>query len=218
MFSSEKVGNYLQSVKFAGKADAPKIRTDFYITPADYDLFYEVSDRIAKQIFRKEGGKYLPAQELGKTILNLGDQGLFNVEIFPHNAEGADGAGQMIPACTILEVWADHLFSDKPDWSLMWRVEMPLDSHSLTLVHKYFQKECFITLVKTQDELPFQADDKKPIVLSDAEVESGQIICCQVCTDRATYLGLDQSAWCDQHVSAAVGVQVRKIKYTGEAA
>ena len=188
---------------------------DFYITPVDFDLCYEISDRIAKQLFRKEGKEYFPSQELGKTILNVGELGSYNLEIFPNDTKAADDAGQMITGCKIVEIWVDHLFSDKPDWSLIWRAELPLDSHSLSLVHKYFQKQCFITMVKPQQEL-FETKEQAPVILSDATVEVGKPMLCIVCNAQALYLGEDQSAWCGEHVHMAVGVQVLKIIYTTE--
>lgn len=153
MYTSQKVQNHLQSVKLAGDAEKATIQVAFYITPLEYELLYEIDDRIAKNLFRKEGSDRFPVAELGKTILNLGELGTHNLEIFPHNAEGADGAGQMIPGCTIGEVFTDKLFSDNPNWSLIWKVTMPLDSNSLALCHKYYKKDCFITLVKAQGEL-----------------------------------------------------------------
>jgi len=212
MYSSHKVENYLQSCKFSGEADKATLQCSFYITPVSYDLLYEVDERVAKQLFRREGTNHLPVSELGKTVLNLGELGIHNLELYPHSDEGADGAGQMVPGCRITEVFCDKLFADKPDWSLIWKVVLPLDAHSLDLVRKYYKKTAFITLVEAQQEL-FDTDDKKPIILSDAEVESGKEIFCGVCDAKAEYLGMDQSAWCGPHVNGAVGIQVRKIRY-----
>jgi hypothetical protein len=153
VYKSDKIQNHLQSVKFGGDAEKATIQAAFYITPLPFDLLYEIDDRIAKQLFRREGGDHIPVAELGKTILNLGELGVHNIEIYPHDAEGADGAGQMIPGCTIGEVSTDKLFADNPNWSLIWKVTMPLDSNSLDLCRRFFKKDCFITLVKAQEEL-----------------------------------------------------------------
>ena len=217
MFSSEKVKNYLQSVKLSGESDKATIQASFYITPLNYDILYEVDDRVARQLFHREGNGHTPVAELGKTVLNLGELGIHNLEIFPHSADGADGAGQMIAACRITEVCCDKLFSDKNDWSLIWKAILPLDSHSLGLMHKYFKKNCYITLVRAQEEL-FETDDSKPIILDDATVESVKVLLCESCKKTAVYLDANQSSWCADHVGAAVGVQVRKIKYASGAA
>lgn len=217
MFTSSKIPNHLESVKFSGTEEKPVLQAAFYVTPVSYSLLYEVDDRIATHLFRREGKDHLPVAELAKTMLNLGDLGLHNLEIFPHDQAGGDDAGQLIAAGRITEVYCDKLFTDQPDWSLIWKVALPLDSHSLELARKYFKKTCFITLVKTQAEL-FEDDAHELTVSPDGDVESTLLIACGVCGTRAKYLGTDDSAWCGEHVRAAAGVHVRGIKYTGEAA
>jgi hypothetical protein len=81
------------------------------------------------------------------------------------------------------------------------------------LAHKYYKKSVFLTLERAQAEIPFQADDKKVIILDDASVECGSPIACAICNDLAMFLATDQSAYCERHVKAAIGLQVRKIKY-----
>ena len=219
MFESEKLPHHVQSVKFSGDEETPSLIVAFYMTPVSHAIVYELSDRIAKQIFRREGKNEIPVAELGKTILNLGSIPAVNLEVFPHNQEGSDGSGQLIPGCKIGEVAVDKLFADSSDWSLIWKCTMPLDSNSLDLMRRYYRKTCFLTLVAVQDELfDAGADGKpKPIVLSDAEVECPVRMICQVCNETATYLGEDTSAWCDKDVRAAVGVKVRQIRYAESA-
>lgn len=212
MFTSPKVEMFLQSCKFAGEEEKSSIEVSFYITPLTYDLLYEISDRIAKQLFRKAGSVYEPTQELGLTVLNIGEKPAYNLEFFPHNSEGSDGSGQMIPSCRIGKVSADKLFTDDPDWSLIFKAILPLDSHSLTLCHRYYKKKVFITFVEAEGTL-FETDDTKPIILDDATVESGKDIICSVCNARAGYLAADQAGYCNDHVGSAVGIQVRRIKY-----
>ena len=149
---------------------------------------------------------------IGKTMLNLGEIPAQNIEIFPHSEEGSDMAGQMIAGCKITEVFCDKLFADNPNWSLVWKAVLPLDSASLALCHKYYKKSCFITLVQSQEEL-FETDDKKPIILNDAEVECTKKMNCETCNENAVYLDANQQSWCGNHVGAAIGVQVRKIVY-----
>ena len=217
MFTSSKVKAFLQSAKFAGEEDKSVLDCAFYITPLSYDLLYEVSDRIAKQLFRREGSNHVPVSELGLTVLNVGELGSHNFEFYPHDQEAADGAGQMIPSCKIGKVTVDKLFTDDPNWSLIFKATLPLDSNSLALCHKYYKKTVYLTLERAQEAL-FETDDKKPIILSDADVESHKEILCAVCNSRATYLATDQAGYCDEHVKAAVGVQVRRIKYSEGAA
>lgn len=211
MFTSEKQATHLQSFKSSGDADQPSLDLKLYITPLTYELAYEISDRIAKQLYRREGTNHVPVHELDDPTLILGELPPYNLELFPH-AE-ADGAGQMIAGCRIGKVQASKLFPDNPDWSLVFTVTAPMDSNSIALAHKYYRKTLFLTLVESQKEL-FETDDKKPIILDDATVESGKDILCVVCNARASYLAADQAGYCDEHVSAAVGVQVRRVKYT----
>ena len=220
MFKSTKIQHFVQSCKFAGDADKSTLQVAFYVTPLNFDLLYEVDDRVAKQLFRKEGGAYVPVAELDDATLKLGDIGAFNLELYPHAEEGSDGAGQMIPNCRITKVEASKLFTDKEDWSLIWHATIPMDSHSLELIRKYYKRTVFVTLEKIEEAL-FETDDKKPIILSDAEIkiDKDHPVWCSVCPGEitATYLASDQAGYCDPHVHAAVGVQVRKIVY-GDAA
>lgn len=218
LFQRKKVPTYIQSVKFSGDAEKSALQVAFYNTPLPYELLYEIDDRAARQLFRREGKDFTPVAELDDVTLKIGEPGVHNIEFYPHDAEGADGAGQMVAGCVIGKVECSKLFADKPDWSLIWHVTMPLDSHSCELLRKYYRQTAFLTLDLAQTDLGFQSDDKKVIVLDDATVESGKEIICQVCNQRATYLGMDQSGWCDNDVKAAVGIQVRKIKYVGDAA
>ncbi len=220
MFQSSKVKAFLQSCKFAGEEDKPALDVAFYITPLSYDLLYEVSDRIAKQLFRREGSNHVPVSELGLTVLNVGELGSHNFEFYPHDQKGADEAGQMIPSCKIGKVSVDKLFTDDPNWSLIFKVSLPLDSNSLALMHKYFKKNVFLTLEPVQDELfDAKTDGKpKPVVLSDSEVECPKLMQCEACKTKATYLCDDTSAWCAEHVHAAPpNTKVRQVKYATEA-
>lgn len=215
MYTSEKISNHLESVKFTGKGEGAGIECTFYVTPLSFDLCYEVDDVIAKHIFHRTAD-HSPVQELGRTNLNLGNLPIYNLEIFPHNVEGADGAGRMIAGCKVGAVYVDKLFADKPDWSLVWKVIVPLDKNSIELVMMYFKKTSFITLVKAQDTLVEESDGKpKPVVIDDATVECQQLMTCEVNNEeRALYLGSDGKAWCGEHVHAAMpDVKVRKIKY-----
>ena len=213
MFTSEKIPCHLRSVKFKGDEEKGALECNFYITPLTYDLAYELSDRIAKQLFHKQGSVYAPIQEFGLTVLNLGEIDMQNMELYPHDDNGADGSGRMIPACTIGKVSVDKLDEESPDWSLIFQVSMPLDSNSLELCNRYYRKTVLITMEPAQEGL-FDAAPKKPIILDDAEVEFFNEIFCTMCNKRAHYLGVDQSAWCALHVKAAVGIQVRKITYS----
>ena len=173
MFKSKQVEHFLQSFKATGDADKPSVQVSMYVTPLNYDLLYEVDDRVAKQLFRKEGGNHVPVAEIDDVTLKLGEIGTFNLELYPHNQEGADGAGQMIPSCRITKVEASKLFADQEDWSLIWHAILPMDSHSLELLRKYYKKTCFVSLEPVQEEL-FETDDTKPIILDDATVESAK--------------------------------------------
>lgn len=218
LFTSKKVEMFLQSCKFMGEEDKSNLDCSFYVTPLTYDLCYEVSDRIAKQLFRKAGSVYEPTQELGLTVLNIGETPAYNFELFPHGSEGSDGSGQMIPSCRIGKVSADKLFTDDPNWSLIFKAILPLSSHSLTLCHRYYKKKVFITFVEAEGTL-FKTDDAKNLIfLDDATVESAKPLLCESCQKTAAYLDTNQASWCSDHVGAAVGTQVRKIKYSSGAA
>lgn len=216
MYKSEKVANHIESCKFTGTADKPLIQATFYVTPLKYDLLYEIDDRIAKTLFRKEGKDHVPVAELGKSVLNLGTIPAHNLEIFPHDQKGADDAGQMIPYATIGEVYCDKLFTDDPNWSLIWKASFGSDKHSIELLRTYFKKTCFITLVEAQQELietKPKAKSNGVTIIDDATVESPRDILCAVCNKLATYLAEDQSGFCDGDVSAAVGANVRRLVY-----
>ena len=167
MFETAKLLHYVQSVKFSGTDESPTLTVSFYITPVEHSIVYELSDRIAKHIFRREGKHEVPVSELGKTILKLGELPVMNLEIYPNPDEGADGNGQLIAGCRIGEVFVDKLFDDSNDWSLVWKCTMPLDSNSLDLMRRYYRKTLFLSLIAAQGELPPADDDTKPPVLDD---------------------------------------------------
>lgn len=210
---------HIESVKMTGTKDKPALQIALYKTPLPYELLYEIDDRVGKQLFRREGkDNYVPVAELDDVTLKIGELPAFNLAVYPHDADGADGAGQLITGVRVTKIEATKLFADKPDWTLICHAVLPMDSHTLELMRAYYKKTCFVSFEASQTELELETDDKKPIILDDATVESGQVIQCQVCEERATFLGMDQSAFCDAHVRSAIGVQVRRIHYVGDAA
>lgn len=195
MFKSTKIPCYVKSCKMGGDADSPTLHAKFCITPARYSLIAELSERIADQLFSKEGAEEMPVQELGLTVLNLGGQGVLNAEIYPHAEASSDGAGQMIAGVKIGKISVDKVIPEDPNWSLIFEVIMPLDSVSLELMRKYYNRTLHLTLLSSQEKL---FNDDVPQL-------------CKVCAEPATCQldGIDQYV-CDKH--ALEGDVVRRLK------
>jgi len=162
MFTSEKFEAFMQNAAFAGRGDTKTMRFEFYITPIKYDLAEELSPIIAQSLFTKDrSGKAHPVAGMNGPSFDIGKINLQKMFLHHSADKKMDKHGVMLDRAQLSHISAVKKFlPDSPDFTLIFRVEVPFDELSLSVARRYYDEKVYLTFEEMQLKLPLSANPK----------------------------------------------------------
>lgn len=155
MFETPKFSVFMQKASIEGRKEGKVIRFLFYITPITHVLATQLSPEVAKLLFVPDGsGKMNPNSVLEDPDFNVGTIPLQRMYLHPSDDPAMDHLGAMLDRAELSHFGATKLFPDDPNYTLMFRVEVPKDELSVTLMSKYYDEKVYLTFEPMQKELP----------------------------------------------------------------
>lgn len=154
MFQQEKVCAFIQAAGFAGRKDKKVMRFLIYITPVTHVVATQISPDIAKALFSADGsGKMQPALVIPDCSFDIGNIPLQQMYLHPSDKPEMDHLGAMLSSVQISDLSARKLFPEDPNFSLLFRAEVPVDKLVVELAHKYYDEKVHLTFEAMQQDL-----------------------------------------------------------------
>jgi len=187
MFQQEKVCAFIQSAGFAGRKDKKVMRFLIYITPVTHVVATQISPDIAKALFSPDGsGKMQPALVIPDCSFDIGNIPLQQMYLHPSDKPEMDHLGAMLSSVQLSDLSARKLFPEDPNFSLLFRAEVPVDKLVVELAHKYYDEKVHLTFAAMQQQL---FENTK----------------CKLCGDPPVAKDSKEMFLCQKHVSKGIG-------------
>lgn len=196
MFKQDKVECFIQGVKFAGDEKEKTIEFLVYVTPLTLALAEEVSAKLADRLFRN--GE--PAQEMSRAAFNLDGMCVQSVVWFPVKDPALDFSAVLTENVKCFGLVAMRLFPEKPEFSLTFKANVPMDKNSLEIASRYYKKKVCLSFKAMQGELGFEP----------THAVAGHPLC-QECNLLAVYIDEQQQTWCEVDKVLGVGA-IKELK------
>jgi hypothetical protein len=150
MFQTKNVEVFLKSAVLDTDGEKRIAKVRFHVTPITYELLQEVSPEVADRLFTGTAGDRRPSVEIAKAdlVVNIPPQSM----AFVRNPDY--GKATLIPDCQIAGLSAQRLFSDNPEFSLLFNVVFEIrDREIVQDLVELLHEKLFISFQALQGEL-----------------------------------------------------------------
>jgi ribosomal protein L37AE/L43A len=175
MFQTPNVPAFMQKASIEGRKDKKVIRFTFYITPIKHALAAEISPAMADRLFKFDPSQTPhPVTEMDSPHFNLGKIDLQFMILNGSDDPKMSQHGTMLQSAQISHISARKLFlPDNPDFSLIFRVEVPFDDIGFDMVRKFYDEKLFLTfepmqLMLGENQIPQCEECENPAVCRDS--------------------------------------------------
>lgn len=152
MFSTARVGCFLNNFGGHGEAEEKELKLVFFISPIPQNLAAEISPKLADRLFRSNGDEWEPAKEISKASFASVSIPMQHVNFFSlPEGQGAGFDNSRVENCAISGLRASR--TEGLDFRLEFDMVVPMDEITINLVKRYYKSTCFLTMETSQREL-----------------------------------------------------------------
>lgn len=149
-FKSPRVGCFLNGFGGHGETEDKELKLTLQVNPISPDLAAEISPDLRDALFYMDAGEW---QRRAATKASFGSINipLQNLRVF-ELPFGGGWQSDLIPSASIGNLRADK--NEAGEYRLTFDVVIPMDRHTMQMVHRLFKASCFITTEEVQVEIP----------------------------------------------------------------